>query len=246
MDDISQGNLEPFRERRPSPDPTALTTAALEREVAAIRELFMALLSGMDSKITTRLEANDKAIALIQHAADRIPTEVQLAVMHLQSLHEERFRSIDIQLHDRDVRADENRRDSRIAVDTALAASKEAVGAALQAAKEAVGKTEMAFTKSIDQLGIQTQTETRALDSKMGEMKDRLEAAIIATGARAEAAVAALRAEIIPQITMERSRGDVGSGRQMGQGALVAIILGCISALGVVVGIIVMLVRLGN
>lgn len=237
------GNLEAFQERRPSPDPTALTTAALEREISAIRELFTALLAGMDTKFATRLDANDKAIALIQHAADKLPSDITVAVMHLQSLHEERFQRIDIQLRERDGQAELWRREGQIAVNTALAASKEAVGAALQAAKEAVGKTEAAFTKSMDQLGIQTQTETRALDSKMGEMKDRLEAAIVATGARAEAAVAALRAEIVPQITMERSRGDVGAGRQLGQGALIAIILGCISALGVIVGIIVILVR---
>lgn len=63
--------------------------------------------------------------------------------------------------------------------------TKEALDAALQAAKEAVGeqnksnalanaKMETAFTKQIDAIGVQIQSNNKGIDDKVGDLKDRV------------------------------------------------------------------------
>lgn len=126
---------------RPVPDPTALTTAALTREVQSLKEL-----------ILTRLDAMDKALILLQTRADRVPSEVDIKVGQLQALHGEKFRSVDNQF---------------IASSTALAA-------ALQAAKEAVDKGSQGTTKTIDQLAAVMGVETKSVNDKVTELRERL------------------------------------------------------------------------
>jgi hypothetical protein len=93
---------------------------------------------------------------------------------------------------------------------------KSAVAAALQAAEKAVAKSEVATEKQIE-----------ALNERIN-----------ASSLRAELSVDALRKELLPQITGERSRGDLGQGRQMGQSALIVLIFGTLSALGVIVALV--------
>jgi hypothetical protein len=64
----------------PIPDPTLLTTAALTREIASLKEL-----------VSTRLDAMDKAQALFEANLNRVPSETDKAIAHLQSLHETRI-----------------------------------------------------------------------------------------------------------------------------------------------------------
>ena len=244
MEDMKPGE-EIRGERSLTTDPTRLTTAALQREIAGLRETIDARVASLREIIDAKLDGMGRATDLLQRAADRIPSDLDNEIAQIHTLYREKFQSIEKQFHDRDERFFQFKSDSKEAIATALQAAKEAVGAALQAAKEAVGKTEERFSKSIDQLGVQTQTESRALDGKMGEMKDRLEASISAIGARGEASIVALRNELLPQITGERTRGDRGEGRSMGQGAMIAVIFGAISAIGVIVGFVVMLSRMG-
>ena len=60
---------------RPVPDPTLLTTMALTREVAALKELLEA-----------RIEALGKAQALFETNLTRLPTEVDKQIGQLKEL----------------------------------------------------------------------------------------------------------------------------------------------------------------
>jgi hypothetical protein len=122
----------------PNPDPTLLTTQQLQREIAAARESM-----AIDTRSTR--EVFDEKLG------------------SLSGITEERFRSIQLQFAERDVRTDQTARDSKLAVD-----------AALQAAKEAVAKSEAGTAKQIDQQGAQMSSSYQALDDKINDMKERL------------------------------------------------------------------------
>jgi hypothetical protein len=161
----------------PVPDPTVLTTQAtdaakdqLRREIQCLREI-----------IETRLDAIDRATVLLQTYQGGMPKLMQEAVVHAQTLmderlrtQEEKFRSIQIQFTERDTRAEQTSRDSKVAVDAALQAAKEAVGAQNASSALAIAKSEAATMKQIDQLGTLFQTGMGSLDSKISDLKDRL------------------------------------------------------------------------
>ncbi len=155
--------LSNVQDVRPVPDPTLLTGQMVDKAVAGLREVIEARLDGMDH-----------ATALLQTAADRLPSEVDTKVAHLRSLHAEKFESIQTQFRERDVRTEQTSRDSKTAVDAALSAAKEAVGAQTQASDRAIAKSEAGTTKQIDQLGVLIQTTTAGLDAKISDIKDRL------------------------------------------------------------------------
>lgn len=233
----------PYVERRPVPDPTAATTASLLREISALqressslRELLMAIINGLDSKFTTRLDGMDKALQLLQATNDQAPVAIDNKVKNLQALHNEKFDFIDQQIAMRfaelDKRIAQTSESSTTAINAAFQAAKEAVNQQNIAFAQATSKAELAQGKQMDQLGTLMTTTTASLNEK-----------IDASTARAETAVSALRAELLPQITGERTRGDRGEGRQLGQGAMIGIIFGSIGAIGVLVTIVAVIFR---
>jgi hypothetical protein len=170
---------------RPIPDPTRLTTENLNREITSLRELLTSAQVSSRETIETRLDANDKAIELIQHGADRFPARVDEKVTALRDLHEQRiqalietllekFSSIQTQFRERDVRTEQSSKDSKVAVDAALQAAKEAVGEQNKSSALAIAKSETSTTKQIDQLATQIMLMTKGFDDKLNDVKDRL------------------------------------------------------------------------
>jgi hypothetical protein len=105
-------------ESRPVPDPTVLTTEQLNREITSLK-----------SVIETRLDGMDKAIELLQTWNERIPRDIKTEVLHLQGLHEEKFRSIATQFLDAQTAIDKSERmttKQMDAVDLRVVAAKEA------------------------------------------------------------------------------------------------------------------------
>jgi len=149
----------------PSPDPTALTTAALLREIATTKEI-----------ISTRIDAMDKAIDLLQKFADKQPTTMTVSqqVIALDQLLQEKFRSIEKQFIERDSRTEQTSRDSKVAVDAALQAAKEAVAEQNRSNALAIAKSEATFTKQIDQLGTLINAMEKGFDGKINDIKDRI------------------------------------------------------------------------
>jgi hypothetical protein len=162
------------RDLRPIPDPTVLTTQQLQREIATARELTEGKIAGFRDSMETRLNGMDKAVTLLQTQTDRLPAHVVDVVHQLQSLHEEKFKSIEKQFVERDTRTEQTSRDSKVAVDAALQAAKEAVGEQNKSNAMAIAKSEATFTKQIDQIGVLITTLQKGLDDKIDDIKGRL------------------------------------------------------------------------
>lgn len=163
------------QESRPDPDPTLRTTEQLLREISLVREIFASELKGLKTVIETRLDGMDKAIELLQVRSDKIPMHIAGEVGQLQKLHDEKFHSIETQFLERDTRTEQTSRDSKVAVDAALQAAKEAVGEQNKSNALAIAKSEAAFTKQIDQIGILVSTMAKTSDDKIDDLKSRVQ-----------------------------------------------------------------------
>lgn len=144
-------------------DPSTLTTQLVWREVLHLKELF-----------ESRISAVEKSIEVAHEDLVRVPTEVQRAVGTLEALDNEKFVSIEKQFKERDVRVEQTARDTKTAVDAALAAQEKAVGKQNESFSLATAKSETAITKQIDQLGVLLGNATKGLEDKINDVKDRL------------------------------------------------------------------------
>ncbi len=158
----------------PRPDPTVLTTQQLLREIATSREIVETRVGGEVGKVETRLNGMDKAIELLQNTTDKFPDHVVQAVARLQELHAEKFKSIETQFIERDTRTEQTSRDSKVAVDAALKAQQEAFSEQNKSSALAISKSETATTKQIDQIGITMASNTKAMDDKIDDLKERI------------------------------------------------------------------------
>lgn len=143
-----------------SADPSSLTTQNLQHEIKLLKEL-----------IDSRLNAMDKAVVILQDITNRSPTINEVFLQH-----EERFRAIAQQFIERDTRSEQTAKDSKVAVDAALSAQKEAAAAQNQSNAAAIVKSEVAFTKQMDQQGTLINTVSRTLDEKVDDLKQRMAA----------------------------------------------------------------------
>lgn len=146
-------------------DPSALTTQQLLRENFWLREL-----------LETRIDGMDKAIMLLQAFADRTPTtmDIQHEVTALREVAMEMFRGIKTQLLERDAQTEKASRDVKSAVDAAFAAAKEAVGEQNKSNALSISKSEVGFTKQIDGIVELIRTTSKAVDDKIGDLKERV------------------------------------------------------------------------
>ncbi len=158
----------------PDPDPTMLTTAQLDRAINGLRDLLTAERLGQREIFTTRLDDMDRAKDLLREKIDAMPDEFEKLVAGLRTLHDEKFRSIQVQFAERDVRTEQSAKDSKVAVDAALQAAKEAVGEQNKSSSLAIAKSETATTKQIDQLGVLISTTAKGVDDKIDDIKQRL------------------------------------------------------------------------
>lgn len=151
-------------------DPSALTTQALLREITSLEKL-----------TAQRMDAIEKAVTVAHENLVRVPTEVDKAIGHLKEVMvvkfettEERFSSIHTQFRERDVRVEQTAKDTKTAVDAALAAQEKSAGKQAESFGLSIGKSEAATTKQIDQLGVLIQQNTKATDDKITDLKDRI------------------------------------------------------------------------
>lgn len=146
-------------------DPSSLTTSQLMREIEWVSKVF-----------NTKIDAMQTAVELLQSIANKSPTvaEVDLSVKCLQELVEEKFQSIDVQLRERDIRFRQVQANNQEAVGAALAAAKEGVDRQNSSNTMAISKSEVAFTKQLDQMNMQLATIVKSLDDKISDIKERL------------------------------------------------------------------------
>lgn len=137
-----------------SPDPTTRTVEALYREVDHLKELW-----------TNDRFAAKTAIELFQARLDMQPWPIEnkLAIESLKEVMLEKFKSVDIRFADNLLRAEENSRASKTAVDAAFASS-----------GQAITKNEGNTNKQLDQIQANIVSNAKSQDDKINDLKDRI------------------------------------------------------------------------
>ena len=165
-------------ESRPSfgADPSTLTTQQLLREIASLEKL-----------LDQRMASNEEAVKVAHQNLTRVPTDVDKAIGHLKELTSRnidvlverftavhtKFDSVQLQFQERDIRTEQTAKDSKVAVDAALQAAKEAVGKQQEASDRAIAKSEAAVNKQIEAIVALIDSNNRALDGKIIDIKER-------------------------------------------------------------------------
>jgi len=170
MSDDDDGNLYQGYGSRPIPDPTLLTTAALTREITALRDSMSLNLKGEVAAITARLDAGDKATALLEKERDRQPAEIESRIRQHEAVEAERYNAILEKFVG--VRAVQEER--KIQAEKLADATDKALQAALAAAKEAVLTSTLTFKESIAKSEGTTSEMLSGLGAKISEQGDRL------------------------------------------------------------------------
>jgi hypothetical protein len=149
----------------PRPDPTVLTTAALQREVAGLKELF-----------ETRLNAMDKAIDLLQATANKSPTiaVVDANGKRLEDVTNERFIGVAQKFDDLIAKIDQASVKDAKAVDAAFSAQKEAVAEQNKSNAQAISKSEAAINKQIESITSLQNTMDKATATAISDLKERI------------------------------------------------------------------------
>lgn len=137
-------------------DPSALTTDALNREVAVLREL-------IDDKIGERQRATGDLRDLL---IAQLNGEVRVL--------EEKIHSIHSLLEMIEKQRVEQKKDTKDAVDAALAAAKEAVKEQTTASQTAIAKSEGMTDKRLEQLTATFEASIRGVTASLSDVKERV------------------------------------------------------------------------
>jgi hypothetical protein len=156
---------------RHSSDPTGLTMDALMRETQHVKELVLAKVACIEADVIRV----DKTVSGLPEMQLKGLEHAKEIVLEKFNTVREQFRSVQVQFTERDVRVDQAAKDAASSVTLALSAQKEAVGEQNKSNALAIGKTETGFTKSIDQMSLVLSTNNAALDSKIVDIKARLD-----------------------------------------------------------------------
>jgi DNA repair exonuclease SbcCD ATPase subunit len=226
-----QNNRSPNGGTRPVPDPTVLTTEALNREIAGLERELNQRLTSVERELATRLEA---ASALGDEKFLRVEQQFELV---------ERMRV-------------EQKKDTKDAVDAALTAQKEAVKEQTAASSLATAKSETATNKQLEQLA---STFTTAVDSlrrsndevkeRIGEVDQSLRQSIVEGDRKTSSAISELRSRLDigpPSLATLQSRSDQTIGRGAGLGDYRTIAFAVIGAAGTLAGIIAIIVAIAS
>ncbi len=196
----------------PVPDPTALTTAQLYREVAAVSAIFEAQLSALAARVDVSESSSKQALSLaansIQQGLDKSERQIVVSIDKVQNeqrnaltstelrindkidgitkqfeqgfdqhriVDDEKFNSIQTQFTERDKRTEQLSLADKTAIAAALQAQKEAAAATNESNAAAILKSEIGFTKQIDQIYTLVASMAKSLDDKINDQKSRLD-----------------------------------------------------------------------
>lgn len=204
---------------RPIPDPTVLTAALVDKATSALREILEARISGDREVITTRLAGMDEAIKLLQTILDRRSGETDVKIGHLQALHEEKFRGLEVRILERDDNVTQAKADAKVGIDAALASAEKLVGQSNDSFKELFEKAERSTEKLLDKQDENQKNSAGALEDKIAGLKERLDRI-----EGAAVAVVSQRADTVATTTMDRGSNSF----------LLAVFVAGISLLGLI------------
>lgn len=171
-------------ERKPIPDPTRLTTEALNRATWAERDYVDAKLE----VILERLRGVDRATILLDETVNRVPTQLQLAVAALRERSDQKFEMVQRQIDERGVvfeekyaRVEQGSRDAGLlqaerflAVQRQFCERDSQVAAALASQKEAVAVQNQGNNLAVSKSEVASKETIGALSAKVDDLKDRI------------------------------------------------------------------------
>ena len=152
------------------------------------------LLQEQIAGIKQAMAESDKAVRLLQAFADRTPTtmDVQHQVVQLREV-----------------------------MEVKVEGANKAVDAAFAASKEVIAKSEASFTKQVDSMASQTATNLKAIDDKIGDMKERI-TVIESRTSIIDPTNAITLAKLDEKVSRLTSSGDVTTGASAAAAAAAA------------------------
>src|SRR5579864_9311401 len=148
------------RDIRPVPDPTVLTTAASAR----LEEMMRTLISTEIMHQTTLFD--EKLDGVRMQLAERMTGSTKQFG--------EKLAKIEAQFEMLSARTAEQKKDTKDALDAALAAQKEAVASQTASSEKSITKSETATIERIKAVETLLATSTRASDDKIDDLKSRI------------------------------------------------------------------------
>jgi hypothetical protein len=166
----------------PIPDPTILTTQALQREIFTARELVELRVESLREILTSKYDGALNSINLIEDRINVIIDRNRHELIDIKHFYDEKIQSVieamavmKNTINERftlaDVQTEKAARDVKSAVDAAFAAAKEAVGEQNKSNALSITKSESAFTKQIDQLVASIAQIVKNTDDKIESIK---------------------------------------------------------------------------
>lgn len=157
-------------ETKPNPDPTVSTVDFVARSNRAERDYA----EGKIETLRTRLDGRDEAVRVLSETVNRTPTLLQTAIGTLSQLTDEKFNAINDKLHTAEDLRLEQKQDSKIGLDAALASQKDAVSEQNKSNSLAINKSETATSENIKKLEELFTSKTQALSDKVDDLKTLL------------------------------------------------------------------------
>jgi len=154
----------------PVPDPTELTDRAIAKALTAMRDYVDGQLEVRDERLDGIDKATDRRLQVLTDMHE----ESKDWVANLRELHGEKFISIQTQFKERDIRAEREARDNKVAVDAAFAAQKEAAAKQDEANAKAIDKSEKATAETIKTNLDLTSSQILGLTKALDEVKSRV------------------------------------------------------------------------
>jgi hypothetical protein len=169
----------------PIPDPSLITARLIAEVRADLREEFReALRSQHELLISTgvsrhekamlRIDAVERAAHVFEENLNRVPTNLDREIHRLEALFAERLSAVGIRIDTFHTLADALRANAKEAVAAALVALKEMTAVQHAAYAAAVDKGEAATTKEIDGIKVLIASTSKAFDTEISNLTDRL------------------------------------------------------------------------
>jgi hypothetical protein len=149
-----------YIERRPVPDPTQLTQAAIDRSINSLRLLVEEKIDGVKRAVQAVIEGH---WTLDENRFNNILRTLDDAVQKRTEIDAERFGAVNLRFAERDLRFAQQNTDHQASISAALAS-----------ANAATQRLETTFSKQIEALGARLDAQAVSQTERITDLKDRI------------------------------------------------------------------------